>query len=68
MRGGSQGRPTRVTLPWVLTEPLSRSEMRVLPYLPTNLSAPEIARELSVSVTTVRTRIRHLFVKLAHRI
>jgi hypothetical protein len=26
--------------------------MRVLRYLPTNLSAPDIARELSVSVTT----------------
>ena len=47
-----------------LIEPLSRSEMRVLRYLPTNLSAPEIARELSVSVTTVRTHISHLFVKL----
>ena len=47
---------------------VSRSEMRVLRYLPTNLSAPEIARELSVSVTTVRTHISHLFVKLgAHR-
>jgi LuxR family transcriptional regulator, maltose regulon positive regulatory protein len=43
--------------------------MRVLRYLPTNLSAPEIARELSVPVTTARTRISHLFVKLdAHRI
>ena len=51
-----------------LIEPLSRSEMRVLRYLPTNLSAPEIARELSVSVTTVRTHISHLFAKLgAHR-
>ena len=51
-----------------LIEPVSRSEMRVLRYLPTNLSAPEIARELSVSVTTVRTHISHLFVKLgAHR-
>ena len=51
-----------------LMEPLSRSEMRVVRYLPTNLSAPEIARELSVSVTTVRTHISHLFVKLgAHR-
>jgi LuxR family maltose regulon positive regulatory protein len=48
----------------VLIEPLSRSEMRVLRYLPTNLPAPEIARELSVSVTTVRTRIRHLSVTL----
>jgi LuxR family transcriptional regulator, maltose regulon positive regulatory protein len=52
----------------VLIAPLSRSEMRVLRYLPTNLSAPKIARELSVPVTTVRTRIRHLFVQLAHRI
>jgi LuxR family transcriptional regulator, maltose regulon positive regulatory protein len=69
MRGGSQGRPTRVTHPCVLIEPLSRSEMRVLRYLPTNLPAPDIARELSVPVTTVRTRIRHLVVKLdAHRI
>jgi LuxR family maltose regulon positive regulatory protein len=51
-----------------LIEPLSRSEMRVLRYLPTNLSAPEIARELSVSVTTVRTHISHLFAKLGvHR-
>ena len=51
-----------------LIEPVSRSEMRVLRYLPTNLSAPEIARELSVSVTTVRTHISHLFVKFgAHR-
>jgi LuxR family maltose regulon positive regulatory protein len=49
-------------------EALSHSEIRVLRYLPTNLSAPEIARELSVSVTTVRTHISHLFVKLdAHR-
>jgi LuxR family maltose regulon positive regulatory protein len=47
---------------------LSQTEIRVLHYLPTNLSAAEIARELSVSVTTVRTHIRHLFLKLgAHR-
>lgn len=44
--------------------------MRVLRYLPANLSALEIARELSVPVTTVvRTRVRHLFVTLgAYRI
>jgi len=47
-----------------LTEPLSRSEIRVLRYMPTNLSAPEIARELSLSVHTVRAHIRHLFAKL----
>jgi LuxR family maltose regulon positive regulatory protein len=45
-------------------EPLSRGETRVLRYLPTNLSAPEIARELSVSVNTVRTHIRHVCRKL----
>jgi LuxR family transcriptional regulator, maltose regulon positive regulatory protein len=43
-------------------------EVRVLRYLPTNLSAGEIARELSVSVNTVRTHMRHIFAKLgAHR-
>jgi len=42
----------------------STTEIRVLRYLPTNLSAPEIARELSLSVHTVRTHIRHLFAKL----
>jgi len=47
-----------------LAEPLSRSEIRVLRYMPTNLSTPEIARELSVSVHTVRTHVRHLFAKL----
>ena len=44
--------------------PLSDSETRVLRYLPTNLSAPKIATELSVSVNTVRTHINHLYAKL----
>ena len=49
-------------------EPLSDSEIRVLRYLPTNLSAPEIASELYVSTNTVRTHMRHLYAKLgAHR-
>jgi LuxR family maltose regulon positive regulatory protein len=58
------GRPPGATESPRLAEPLSRSEIRVLRYLPTNLSAPEIARELSVSVNTVRTHMRHLFGKL----
>lgn len=35
--------------PQSLAEPLSRSELRVLRYLPTNLTVPEIAAELHVS-------------------
>jgi LuxR family maltose regulon positive regulatory protein len=45
-------------------EALSDSEVRVLRYLPTNLSGPEIASELYVSHNTVRTHIAHLYAKL----
>jgi len=45
-------------------EPLSRSEIRVLRYLPTNLSQPEIANELHISRHTVRTHMSHLYAKL----
>jgi LuxR family maltose regulon positive regulatory protein len=45
-------------------EPLSETEIRVLRYLPTNLSTPEIANELSVSTNTVKTHVRHLYAKL----
>jgi len=45
-------------------EPLSDSEIRVLRYLPTNLTAPEIAAELYVSPNTVKTHTRHLYAKL----
>ncbi len=49
--------------PAPLLEPLSGSEARVLRYLPTNLTGPEIARELSVSTNTVKTHIKHLYAK-----
>jgi LuxR family transcriptional regulator, maltose regulon positive regulatory protein len=45
-------------------EPLSKTEVRVLHYLPTHLSAPEIAAELSVSTSTVKTHLRNLYSKL----
>jgi LuxR family maltose regulon positive regulatory protein len=49
-------------------EPLSDSELRVLRYLPTNLTAPDVARELSVSRNTVKTHMRNLYAKLGtHR-
>jgi LuxR family maltose regulon positive regulatory protein len=45
-------------------EALSRAELRVLRHLPTNLSRPEIARELSVSVNTVNSHLRKVYAKL----
>jgi LuxR family maltose regulon positive regulatory protein len=49
------------------TEELSPSELRVLRYLPTNLSRPEIASELSVSLNTVGTHLRSIYAKLQVR-
>ena len=48
-------------------EELSPGELRVLRYLPTNLSRPEIASELSVSVNTVNTHVRNIYAKLQAR-
>ena len=49
-------------------EPLSGSELRVLRYLPTNMTAPEIAGELGVSRNTIKTHTRSLYAKLGtHR-
>ena len=60
--------PPAAVPPERLLEPLSQAEARVLRFLQTSLSAPEIARELYVSVNTVRTHMRHLYDKLgAHR-
>jgi LuxR family maltose regulon positive regulatory protein len=54
--------------PQHLREPLSHAETRVLRYLPTKLSAPEIAGQLYLSVNTVKTHMRHLYDKLGvHR-
>ena len=39
----------------------------MLRYLPTNLSRPEIAGELSVSLNTVSTHIRSIYAKLQVR-
>src|SRR5207247_1677385 len=47
--------PARDQSPSPPAEELSPSELSVLRYLPTNLSRPEIAGELSVSVHTVLT-------------
>jgi LuxR family maltose regulon positive regulatory protein len=61
---GSGKPPSPAGAPLSLPEPLSESETRVLRYLPTNLSAREIADELVVSWYTVKTHMRHLYAKL----
>jgi LuxR family transcriptional regulator, maltose regulon positive regulatory protein len=48
-------------------EELSPGELRVLRYLPTNLSRVGIASELSVSPNTVSTHIRSIYAKLGVR-
>ena len=57
-----------VTSPAVSTrlpvQSLTASETRVLRYLPTHLSAPEIGIELYLSTNTVKTHMRNLYVKL----
>ena len=45
-------------------EELSPGELRVLRYLPTNLSRPEIASELFVSPNTVNTQMQRIYAKL----
>jgi len=64
----SERGPLAASRPQPLLEPLSNSELRVLRYLPANLTAPEIAAELSVSQNTVKTHLRNLYAKLGtHR-
>ena len=62
LRGSSAAaRDQRLSPP---AEELSPGELRVLRYLPTNLSRPEIATELSVSVNPISTHIRNICAKL----
>jgi LuxR family transcriptional regulator, maltose regulon positive regulatory protein len=55
---------TLARYPAPLAEELSPGELRVLRYLPTNLSRPEIAGELSLSLNTVNTHLRRIYAKL----
>jgi len=59
--GKAEGR-TSVTQ--LLIEPLSERELEVLRLLGTELNGPEIARELVVSLSTVRTHTQKIYAKL----
>ncbi len=48
-----------------LIEPLSERELEVLKMLATELSGPEIARELVISLNTLRTHTKNIYAKLA---
>ncbi|HET7722418.1 MAG TPA: LuxR C-terminal-related transcriptional regulator, partial [Acidimicrobiales bacterium] len=50
--------------PHGLVEPLSSRELDVLRLLRSDLSGPEIARELVVSLNTVRTHTKNIYTKL----
>lgn len=47
-----------------IAEQLSERELHVLRLLATELTGPEIARELYISLNTMRTHTKHIFVKL----
>jgi LuxR family maltose regulon positive regulatory protein len=66
-RQGAPGlAPPRPLVP--LLDPLTNSEIRVLRYLPTHLTATEIACQLHLSMHTVTTHMRHVYAKLGvHR-
>lgn len=70
---GQPARPTHVSpgeaaTPYETTqrlvEPLSNREREILRLLASDLDGPEIARQLSVSLATVRTHTQHIYAKL----
>jgi LuxR family maltose regulon positive regulatory protein len=60
VRGGAPGHATNPEP----ADQLSPTELRVLRYLPTNLTRTEIAGQLSVSLNTISTHIRRIYTKL----
>jgi LuxR family maltose regulon positive regulatory protein len=60
----SGSRPPTGPARQALVDPLSRRELDVLRLLRSDLSGPEIAAELVVSLNTVRTHTKSIFTKL----
>jgi LuxR family maltose regulon positive regulatory protein len=61
MSGAERGGPVAQAL----IEPLSQRELDVLRLLATELDGPAIARELMVSLNTMRTHTKNIYAKLA---
>ena len=61
------GPPTRVVSTAAASNATATPSSGALRYLPTNLSRPEIAGELSVSPSTVSTHVRSIYAKLQVR-
>jgi LuxR family maltose regulon positive regulatory protein len=62
-RAGAPPLPTSLASP-PLVEPLSERELDVLRLFKTELSGPEIANELMIAVSTVRTHTKSIYSKL----
>ena len=66
-RDSSSGRATPVAAAepqQPLVDPLSQRELQVLRLLDSELTGPEIARELYVTLNTLRTHTKRIFTKL----
>ena len=67
-RGCGDSRATRLAPPAAvdqgLVDPLSSRELDVLRFLRSDLDGPGIARELAVSLATVRSHTQHIYTKL----
>jgi LuxR family maltose regulon positive regulatory protein len=61
---GGSALPSRGREPFELDKDLSERELRILRFLPSNLSAPEIGAQLYLSTSTIKTHMRHLYAKL----
>ena len=56
--------PAAASVAQPLIEPLSERELEVLRLLGSDLDGPDLARELTVSLNTVRTHTRNIYAKL----
>ena len=64
VRPAGSGTAARSVTQQGLADPLSERELDILRLLDSDLGGPAIARELTVSVNTVRTHTRHIYAKL----